>query len=65
MEARKSWMRESVIKVPYSQVLAVLMRMRPRTACQVIHRRKLPSWPSQKQEAMYSMGMSSEEWRQT
>ncbi len=57
MKARKTCTSATTAITGASQPLARAMRMLPSTTCQKVQSRKLPSWPSQKQLAMYFSGM--------
>ena len=60
METMTAWISDSTARVGASHVLALIIKTIPRTTCQNIQSRKLPSWPSQKALKMYFKGSSSD-----
>ena len=54
------WARAITAITGLSQLPARKTKITPISACQIIHKRKLPSCPSQKQEIMYLSGNSFE-----
>ncbi len=61
MEVSTTCDRLRMLITGLSQLREVRIRIRPITTCQKIHSRKLPSWPSQKQDIMKCTGRLREE----
>src|SRR5678810_361031 len=51
--ARQTCAKLTTVITGASQFLALRIRISPSTQCQILHKRKLPSWPSQKQLSKY------------